>query len=45
MLNENIGPPPKSVRPDQFWQSKLVPLANFGPPCENVNCEQSKAAN
>ena len=30
------GPPgplllPKSVRPDQFWQPKLVPLANFGP--------------
>ena len=22
----------KSVRPDQFWQPKLVPLANFGPP-------------
>ena len=22
---------PKSVRPDQFWLPKLVPLANFGP--------------
>ena len=40
ILAENfakIGPPgplllPKSVRPDQFWQPKLVPLANFGPP-------------
>ena len=23
---------PKSVRPDQFWQPKLVPFASFGPP-------------
>ena len=27
--------PLKSVRPDQFWQPKLVPLANFGPPYKN----------
>ena len=25
---------PKSVWPDQFWQPKLAPLANFGPPCQ-----------
>ena len=30
--NEKIGPPPKLVQPDQLWQPKLVPLANFGPP-------------
>jgi len=30
--NEKIGPPPKVVLLDKFWQSKLVPLANFGPP-------------
>ena len=30
--NEKIGPPPKTVPLDQFWQPKLVPLANFGPP-------------
>ena len=35
----------KSVRPDQFWQPKLVHLANFGPPSENVNSKQSKVAN
>ena len=42
--NEKIGPPPKSVWPDQFWQPKLVPLANFGPPSENVNSKQFKVA-
>ena len=24
--------------------AKTGPFGNFGPPCENVNCEQSKAA-
>ena len=40
-----IGPLTKSVRPDQFWQPKLVPPCQFRSPCENVNCKQSKAAN
>ena len=40
------GPSPsKSIQPDQFWQPKLVPLINFGPPCENVNSKQFKVAN
>ena len=39
-----ICPLPKLVWLDQLWQPKLVPLANFGPPRENVNSKQSKVA-
>ena len=30
---------------DQFLYPNLSPIANFGPPCENVNHKQSKLAN
>ena len=42
--NEKIGPPPKPVPPDQFWQPKLVPLCQFWSPHENVNSLAIKVA-